>query len=42
MTIDWFCLPHTEFRLDGLYRYQPTTAGCTNTYSFLIQLHTFL
>ncbi len=42
MTIDWFCLPHTDIRLDGVYRYQPTTQGWTNTYSFLIQLHTFL
>lgn len=42
MTFDWFCLPHTDIRLDGLYRYQPTTAGGTNTYSFLVQLHTFL
>ncbi|MGO9832418.1 MAG: hypothetical protein ACLPJH_20020 [Myxococcaceae bacterium] len=42
LTIDWFCLPHTDIRLDGLYRYQPTTVGGTNTYSFLVQLHTFL
>ncbi|MGO9064219.1 MAG: hypothetical protein ACLPM8_05840 [Myxococcaceae bacterium] len=42
MTIDWFCLPHTDIRLDGLYRYQPTATSSTNTFSFLIQLHTYL
>jgi hypothetical protein len=42
MTIDWFCLPHTELRLDGLYRYQPTPTSSTNTFSFLIQLHVYL
>lgn len=43
MTIDWFCLPHTDIRLDGLYRYEPAAVGpASNVFSFLIQLHTFL
>jgi hypothetical protein len=43
LTIDWFCLPHTDIRLDGLYRYQPATTGpASNVFSFLIQLHTYL
>jgi hypothetical protein len=42
LTIDWFCLPHTELRLDGLYRYEPTNAGASNVFSFLIQLHVYL
>ncbi len=42
MTIDWYCLPHTDIRLDGLYRFQPTSTSATDTFSFLIQLHVFL
>jgi hypothetical protein len=43
MTIDWFCLPHTDIRLDGVYRSQPSsTAPSSNVFSFLVQLHTFL
>jgi hypothetical protein len=43
MTVDWFCLPHTDIRLDGLYRYEPQAAGpAANVFSFLIQLHTYL
>jgi hypothetical protein len=43
MTIDWFCLPHTDIRLDGVYRYQPAATGpASNVFSFLIQLHTYL
>jgi hypothetical protein len=43
MTIDWFCLPHTDIRLDGVYRYEPNGSGpATNVFSFLVQLHTFL
>jgi hypothetical protein len=43
MTVDWFCLPHTDIRLDGLYRYEPAALGpASNVFSFLIQLHTFL
>ena len=42
MTIDWFCLPHTDIRVDGLYRYQPTSTSATDIFSFLIQLHVFL
>jgi hypothetical protein len=43
LTIDWFCLPHTDIRLDGVYRYEPGASGpATNVFSFLIQLHTFL
>jgi hypothetical protein len=42
LTIDWFCLPHTDIRLDGLYRYQPTSTSGTDTFSFLVQLHVFL
>ncbi len=42
LTLDWFCLPHTDIRLDGLYRYQPTPTSSTNTFSFLIQLHVYL
>jgi hypothetical protein len=42
-TIDWFFLPHTDLRLDGVYRYEPQANGTiNNTFSFLIQLHTFL
>jgi len=42
LTIDWYCLPHTDIRLDGLYRATPGTYGTTNTFSFLVQLHVFL
>jgi len=43
MTIDWFCLPHTDLRLDGVYRYQQNATGpASNVFSFLIQLHTYL
>ncbi len=43
MTIDWFCLPHTDIRLDGVYRSAPSsTAPASNVFSFLVQLHTFL
>jgi len=42
MTIDWFCLPHTELRLDGVWRNTPATYGAANTFSLLVQLHVFL
>ncbi len=43
MTIDWYCLPHTDIRLDGVYRSEPSaTSPASNVFSFLIQLHTFL
>jgi len=43
LTVDWFCLPHTDIRLDGVYRYEPAaTGGASNVLSFLVQLHTFL
>jgi hypothetical protein len=42
LTIDWFCLPHTDLRLDGLYRASPSANGTVNTFSFLIQLHVYL
>lgn len=42
MTVDWFCLPHTDIRLDGVYRYLPSTTVGSNSFSFLIQLHTYL
>jgi hypothetical protein len=43
LTLDWFCLPHTDIRLDGVYRFEPQANGTdNNVFSFLIQLHTFL
>ena len=43
MTIDWFCLPHTDIRLDGVYRYQPSSTNpASNIFTFLVQLHTYL
>jgi len=43
MTVDWFCLPHTDIRLDGVYRYEQAARGpASNVFSFLIQLHTYL
>ena len=43
LTLDWFCLPHTDIRLDGVYRSEPaTTSPALQTFSFLVQLHTFL
>ena len=43
LTIDWFCMPHTDIRLDGVYRYEPqANATPDNIFSFLIQFHTYL
>jgi hypothetical protein len=42
MTIDWYFLPHTNLRLDGLYRASPSPNGTVNTFSFLVQLHVYL
>ena len=43
LTLDWFCLPHTDIRLDGVYRNQPSsTSPASNVFSFLVQLHTYL
>jgi hypothetical protein len=43
MTVDWYFLPHTDLRLDGVYRSEPSaTSPTSNVFSFLVQLHTFL
>ena len=42
LTVDWFCLPHTDLRLDGIYRDTPGEAGRTKVLSWLAQLHVFL
>jgi len=43
LTLDWFCLPHTDIRLDGVYRSEAAlTSPQLQTFSFLVQLHTFL
>jgi hypothetical protein len=42
LTVDWFCLPHTELRLDAVWRNTPATYGSTNTFSLLLQLHVYL
>ena len=42
LTVDWFCLPHTEFRVDGLWRNSPSPGGRVNVFSLLLQLHVYL
>jgi hypothetical protein len=43
MTLDWYFLPHTDLRLDGLYRSERAPEGpAANVFSFLVQLHTYL
>lgn len=42
LTLDWFCLPHTELRFDVLYRNYPGQGGRLQSLSGLIQLHTYL
>ncbi|HXX30477.1 MAG TPA: hypothetical protein VEJ89_07150 [Myxococcaceae bacterium] len=42
LTIDWFCLPHTELRVDGLWRNSPSPDGRANVFSLLLQLHVYL
>jgi hypothetical protein len=43
LTVDWFCLPHTDIRLDGVYRNEPSAGSpASNVFSFLVQLHTYL
>jgi hypothetical protein len=42
LTLDWFCLPHTDIRLDALYRNYPGPGGRQQSLSGLIQLHTYL
>jgi hypothetical protein len=42
LTIDWFCLPHTDLRLDGIYRDAPGQGGRLHVFSGLVQLHVYL
>lgn len=41
-TVDWFCLPHTDLRLDAVWRSTPATYGNASTFSLLFQLHVYL
>ena len=42
LTLDWFCLPHTDLRLDGIYRNYPGQGGRQQVLSWLVQLHVWL
>ncbi len=42
LTLDWFFLPHTDLRLDGVYRNYPGQGGRQQVLSWLVQLHVYL
>ena len=42
LTLDWYCLPHTDLRLDGVYRNYPAQGGRQEVLSWLVQLHVYL
>lgn len=42
LTLNWFCLPHTDLRLDGIYRNTPDVGGRSQVLSWLIQIHVYL
>ena len=42
LTLDWFCLPHTDLRLDAIYRNTPDVGGRSQILSWLIQIHVYL
>ncbi|HEY1909127.1 MAG TPA: hypothetical protein VGG91_23995 [Myxococcaceae bacterium] len=42
LTLDWFFLPHSDIRMDVIYRNYPGQGGRLQSLSGLIQLHTYL
>jgi hypothetical protein len=42
LTLDWYFLPHTDLRLDGIWRDSPAQGGRQQVLSWLIQIHVYL
>jgi hypothetical protein len=42
LTLDWFFLPHSDLRVDGIYQTLPSSLGNSQALTLLAQLHTYL